>query len=116
MLAGLEMVAGLIAILAKAALVGRGVWCESYWLPEPDLVELRDGATVNSGCVVLGRGATLGPNSVILPGATIGRHATIGPASLVMRANPCAAHPLDRQPHRPVASRTGGVRRRAGLW
>ena len=32
--------------------VGRGVWCETYWLPEPDLVELRDGATVNPGCVV----------------------------------------------------------------
>ena len=23
--------------------VGRGVWCETYWLPEPDLVQLRDG-------------------------------------------------------------------------
>ena len=32
--------------------VGRGVWCETYWLPEPDLVELRDGSTVNAGCVV----------------------------------------------------------------
>ncbi len=83
------------------ARIGRGVWCESHWLPEPDLVELRDGATVNAGCVVqthlfhdrvlsLGRvslrqGATLGPHGVILPGSTIGRHATIGPASLVMR-------------------------------
>ena len=34
------------------ARVGRGVWCETYWLPEPDLVELRDGVTVNKGCVV----------------------------------------------------------------
>jgi len=90
------------------AQVGRGVWCETYWLPEPDLVELRDGATVNPGCViqthlfhdrvlslgrvVLGRGATLGPNSVILPGATIGRHATIGPASLVMRGESVPKH------------------------
>ena len=32
--------------------VGRGVWCETYWLPEPDLVHLRDGVTVNQGCVV----------------------------------------------------------------
>ena len=32
--------------------IGRGVWCETYWLPEPDLVELRDGVTVNAGCVV----------------------------------------------------------------
>jgi len=35
--------------------------------------------------VTLRAGATLGPNSVILPAATIGRHATIGPVSLVMR-------------------------------
>ena len=28
------------------------MWCETYWLPEPDLVELRDGVTVNKGCVV----------------------------------------------------------------
>ena len=32
--------------------IGRGVWCETYWLPEADLVDLRDGATVNQGCVV----------------------------------------------------------------
>ena len=31
------------------------------------------------------RGATLGPNSVILPAATIGRHSVVGPVSLVMR-------------------------------
>ena len=81
--------------------VGRGVWCETYWLPEADLVELRDGSTVNGGCVVqthlfhdrvlsmdkvvLRRGSTLGPNSVILPASTLGRHATVGPVSLVMR-------------------------------
>lgn len=83
------------------AKIGRGVWCDSYWLPETDLVRLDDGATVNRGCVVqthlfhdrvlsmdtvtLKAGATLGPNSVILPAATIGRHATVGPVSLVMR-------------------------------
>ncbi|WP_139978007.1 Pls/PosA family non-ribosomal peptide synthetase [Nocardioides litoris] len=83
------------------ASIGRGVWCETYWLPEPDLVVLGDGATVNQGSVVqthlfhdrrfatdvvtLRRGATLGPNSVILPAATLGRHATVGPVSLVMR-------------------------------
>ncbi|GAA3634238.1 non-ribosomal peptide synthetase [Microbacterium awajiense] len=83
------------------AKVGRGVWTDSYWLPEPDLVELGDGATVNRGCVVqthlfhdrvmstdtvtIEPGATLGPHSVILPAATIGSDATVGPASLVMR-------------------------------
>ncbi|MGO4257575.1 Pls/PosA family non-ribosomal peptide synthetase [Marmoricola sp. RAF53] len=83
------------------AKIGRGVWCETYWLPEADLVELRDGSTVNQGCVVqthlfhdrmlsmdtvtLRAGATLGPASVILPAATLGKHATVGPVSLVMR-------------------------------
>ena len=83
------------------ATVGRGVWCESYWLPEADLVSLGDGVTVNRGCVVqthlfhdrimqldsvtLAEGSTLGPHSVILPAASIDRGATVGPASLVMR-------------------------------
>lgn len=81
--------------------VGEGVWCDTYWLPESDLVELGDGATVNHGCVVqthlfhdrvlqmdkvvLEAGATLGPNSVILPSSSVGRDATVGPVSLVMR-------------------------------
>ncbi|MCC4908870.1 Pls/PosA family non-ribosomal peptide synthetase [Microbacterium sp. cx-59] len=86
---------------AMGARVGRGVWCDSYWLPEPDLVTLGDGSTVNRGCVVqthlfhdrimsmdvveLEPGATLGPHSVVLPAAVIGADATVGPASLVMR-------------------------------
>jgi non-ribosomal peptide synthetase-like protein len=81
--------------------IGRGVWCETYWLPEADLAFLHDGSTVNRGCVVqthlfhdrimsmdtvaLDTGATLGPHSVILPAARIGEHGTVGPASLVMR-------------------------------
>ncbi|MBH0781320.1 amino acid adenylation domain-containing protein [Nocardia sp. NEAU-351] len=85
------------------ARIGRGVWCESYWLPEADLVTLGDGATVERGCVVqthlfhdrimamdtvtLGAGATLGPHCVALPAAVIGPGATIGPASLVMRGD-----------------------------
>ncbi len=83
--------------------VGRGVWCETYWLPEADLVSLGDGASVNRGCVVqthlfhdrimsmdtvsLASGATLGPHGVILPAASIGERATIGPASLVLRGD-----------------------------
>ena len=83
------------------AKIGRGVWCDTYWLPECDLVRLEDGVTVNRGCVVqthlfhdrvlsmdevvMKAGASLGPNSVILPAATIGRHASVGPVSLVMR-------------------------------
>lgn len=85
------------------ARIGRGVWCESYWLPEADLVELGDGATVNRGCVlqthlfhdrvlstervVLGAGATLGPHGVVLPAAVVGARSTVGPASLVVRGD-----------------------------
>jgi non-ribosomal peptide synthetase-like protein len=83
------------------ATVGTGVWCETYWWPEPDLVRVGDGATVNRGCVVqthlfhdrilsmdevrIDAGATLGPHGVVLPSARIGRHARVGPGSLVMR-------------------------------
>ena len=37
---------------ALGASIGRGVWCETYWLPEADLVTLAKGSTVNRGCVV----------------------------------------------------------------
>ncbi|WP_434084887.1 Pls/PosA family non-ribosomal peptide synthetase [Mycolicibacter heraklionensis] len=88
---------------ALGATIGRGVWCETYWLPEADLVTLSAGATVNRGCVVqthlfhdrimqmdtvtLDAGATLGPNCVALPAARLGAGATVGPASLVMRGD-----------------------------
>ncbi|WP_394277703.1 Pls/PosA family non-ribosomal peptide synthetase [Luteococcus sp.] len=96
---GTSMLNGYFRLMG--ARIGRGVWCETYWLPEHDLVALGDGATVNRGCVVqthlfhdrilatdrvtLDAGATLGPNSVVLPAAHIGAHATVGPGSLVMR-------------------------------
>lgn len=83
------------------ARIGRGVWCQTYWLPEADLVSIGDGASVGPGCVVqthlfhdrvmsldavrLDAGATLGPHGVVLPAATIGRATTVGPASLVLR-------------------------------
>ncbi|MGG5172213.1 Pls/PosA family non-ribosomal peptide synthetase [Pseudarthrobacter sp. J1738] len=83
------------------AKIGHGAWCESYWLPEADLVELGESSTVNRGCVIqthlfhdrimsmdkvqLMRGSTMGPHGVILPGAMLDDGATVGPASLVMR-------------------------------
>ncbi len=83
------------------AKIGRGVWCETYWLPEADLVTVGDGAVINRGCVVqthlfhdrvmqldtvvVAAGGTLGPHSVILPAASIEAHAVVGPASLVLR-------------------------------
>ncbi len=85
------------------AKIGRGVWCETYWLPEADLVTLERGSTVNRGCVVqthlfhdrimrmdtvvLEDGATLGTHCVALPAARLGAGATVGPASLVMRGD-----------------------------
>src|SRR6202012_4480592 len=79
---------------ALGAKIGRGAWCESYWLPEADLVTLGRGSTVNRGCVVqthlfhdrimrmdavrIDEGATLGPNGIILPGASIGAGTTVG--------------------------------------
>ena len=88
--------------------IGKGVWCETYWLPEADLVELGAGSTVQRGCVVqthlfhdrvmaidkvvLGPGATLGPHCVALPASGLGESATVGPASLVMRGDVVPAH------------------------
>ncbi|MEU4689551.1 Pls/PosA family non-ribosomal peptide synthetase [Actinoplanes sp. NPDC023714] len=85
------------------AKIGRGVWLETLWLPEFDLVRLGDGATVNRGCVVqthlfhdrimamdevtLDAGATLGPHGIVLPGAGIGARTTVGPGSLVTRGD-----------------------------
>ncbi|EGD55030.1 Pls/PosA family non-ribosomal peptide synthetase [Gordonia neofelifaecis] len=93
---------------ALGATIGRGVWCESYWLPEADLVTLGDGATVQRGCVVqthlfhdrvmaidevtLAEGATLGPHCVALPASGVAKSATVGPASLVMRGDVVPAH------------------------
>lgn len=81
--------------------IGRGVWCETHRFPEPALVSLGDGVTINRQCVLqthlfhdrlmrldqvkLKDGATLGPAAISLPGTIIGSGTTIGPLSLVMR-------------------------------
>ena len=83
--------------------VAHGVWLESYWLPETDLIRIGEGATVGRGCVVqthlfqdrvmsldtveIAPGATLGPHSVALPASRLGESTAIGPASLVMRGD-----------------------------
>ncbi len=88
---------------ALGARVGRGVWCETYWLPEPDLVRVDDAATIGRGCVLqthlfhdrimsmdtvtVGAGATLGPHGVVLPAASLGRGSVVGPSSLVLRGD-----------------------------
>ncbi|MFI9722606.1 Pls/PosA family non-ribosomal peptide synthetase [Streptomyces sp. NPDC052396] len=81
--------------------IGKGVWCDTYWLPETDLISLGDGVSVNRGCVLqthlfhdrimrmdtvqLDEGASLGPHGIVLPGTTVGAHTAIAPSSLVMR-------------------------------
>ncbi|MCX4744663.1 amino acid adenylation domain-containing protein [Kitasatospora sp. NBC_01287] len=112
------------------ARIGRGVWCETHWLPETDLVAVADGASVNRGCVLqthlfhdrvmrldqvrLGAGATLGPHSIVLPGSAVGAGTAVGASSLVMRGeempdgtrwagNPVAAWPTAQ---RTTAART----------
>ncbi|MDH6143638.1 non-ribosomal peptide synthetase-like protein [Kitasatospora sp. GP30] len=121
------------------AKIGRGAWCETHWLPESDLVSVGSGASVNRGTVlqthlfhdrvmrlgpvVLDEGATLGPNSIVLPGTTVGAGASIGAASLAMRGeeipdstrwigNPIAAWPAEHAATVPAAAR-GRHRHRA---
>lgn len=95
---------------ALGARIGRGTWCETYWLPEADLVRVGDGASVGRGCVLqthlfhdrimsmdtvsVGSGATLGPHSVVLPAASLGRGSVVGPSSLVLRGDEVPAGSL----------------------
>ncbi|MEV7548690.1 Pls/PosA family non-ribosomal peptide synthetase [Amycolatopsis sp. NPDC089917] len=90
-----------VLLRAYGAKIGRGVVCETKWLPEPDLVTIGDGAVVERGCVVqthlfqdrvlqlgpvtIGAGATLGPHAITLFDTTVGTGSTIGANSLVMR-------------------------------
>ncbi|WP_156425651.1 MULTISPECIES: Pls/PosA family non-ribosomal peptide synthetase [unclassified Mycobacterium] len=113
---------------ALGARIGRGVWCETYWLPEADLVTLETGATVNRGCVVqthlfhdrimrmdtvvLERGSTLGTHCVALPAARIGAGATVGPASLVMRGD--EVPPSTRWQGNPIAPWLAPRKKRRG--
>lgn len=106
-----------IWLRSLGARIGHGVWCETYWLPEADLVSLGDGVTVNRGCVLqthlfhdrimsmdtvtLAQGATLGPHGVILPAAAIGSGATVGPGSLVLRGE--TVPPSSRWTGNPIA-------------
>ena len=106
---------------SMGAQIGRGVWCETYWLPESDLVRLGDGATVNRGCVVqthlfhdrimsmdevrIDEGATLGP-ARDRPAGREHRRGDDGRARLAGHARRRRArrHPLAGQPDRDVAA------------
>ena len=93
---------------SMGATVGAGVWCESWWLPEPDLVTLGDRVSVNRGVVVqthlfhdrvlrLGTvhfdaGASIGPHSIVLPDTAIGAGTSMAAASLAMQGESLPAH------------------------
>ena len=90
------------------ARIGRNVWCETWWLPEFDLIEVGDGASINRGTVLqthlfhdrimrldkvrLEDGTTLGPNSIVLPGGCIEKGGTVGGGSLLMRGESVPAN------------------------
>lgn len=99
----MSMGSGLFNTWARmmGARIGRNVWCETWWLPEFDLITLDHGVTVNRGTVLqthlfhdrvmslepvtLKSDSTLGPNSFMLPGSALGERSTIRPGSLVLR-------------------------------
>ncbi|KUN09451.1 amino acid adenylation protein [Streptomyces yokosukanensis] len=87
---------------SMGARIGRGVWCETHWFPEPDLISVGDGAAVNRGCVLqthlfhdrvmrlepvdVRSRSVLGPHSILLPGSALQEAARVGAGSLVMAA------------------------------
>ena len=104
---------------ALGASIGRGVWCETYWLPEADLVTLGDGRDrqprlrradppVPRPHHADGHRRARGRRDAraALRGAArrrIGAGATVGPASLVMRGDEVPpSTPLAGQPDRAV--------------
>ncbi len=86
---------------AMGSKVGRGVWCETTAITEFDVVTLEDDCAVNRGsCLMthvfhdrllrigparIGKGATMGPTSAVLPDTTLGTGARIGGHSVVLR-------------------------------
>ena len=109
------------------ARIGRGVWCETYWLPEADLVTLGDGGhgqprvrgadppvprpDHEHGHGDAGRGASLGPHGVVLPAASLGDGATVG-AGVARAARRRASPPgVAAGPGNPVAPGVSGSRR-----
>ncbi len=86
---------------AMGAKIGSNVWCESWYLDDPDLVTLGDNAVLGRNCdvqthlfhdrllrldhVTVGNNVSIGTNTYVLPGATIGDDAEIAAGSLVPR-------------------------------
>ncbi|MGD7002188.1 Pls/PosA family non-ribosomal peptide synthetase [Corynebacterium halotolerans] len=108
------------------AKIGTSVWCETWWLPEYDLVRIEDRVSVNRGTVLqthlfhdrvmtmesvtMDTGSTLGPNSFVLPGGRVGERSTIGPGSLIQRQEQLPGDSLwQGNPVRHVAAISGAT-------
>ncbi|WP_326954095.1 Pls/PosA family non-ribosomal peptide synthetase [Amycolatopsis sp. NBC_01286] len=112
---------------AYGAKIGRGVVCETTWLPEPDLVTLGDGAVVDRGCVLqthlfqdrvlqlgpvtLGPGATLGPHAITLFDTNLDAGCAIAANSLVMRGEQVPPGRFHGNPIAPQRNPAPAIRR-----
>ena len=82
--------------------MGRGVVLDGRFaidLPDPDLITIEDGATVEgtfqahtfedrvlkNGPVIIRPGATVAHNAVLLYGADVGTGTSVGPQSVIMK-------------------------------
>jgi non-ribosomal peptide synthetase-like protein len=86
---------------AMGAKIGHNVWCETWYLDDPDLVTIRDNVVVGRNAdiqthlfhdrllrldeVTIGNNVSIGSSTYVLPGAVIANDAEIGAGSLVPR-------------------------------
>ena len=86
---------------ALGARIGHNVWCETWYLDDPDLVVIRDNVVVGRNAdiqthlfhdrllrldsVTIGNNVSIGSNTYLLPGSVVANDAEIGAGSLVPR-------------------------------
>ncbi|NNN08967.1 MAG: AMP-binding protein [Acidimicrobiaceae bacterium] len=86
---------------ALGARIGHNVWCETWYLDDPDLVNISDNVVIGRNSdiqthlfhdrllrldmVTIERNVSVGSNTYVLPGSFIGTEAEIGAGSLVPR-------------------------------
>jgi non-ribosomal peptide synthetase-like protein len=86
---------------AMGARIGHNVWCETWYLDDPDLVTIRDNVVVGRNAdiqthlfhdrllrldqVTIGKNVSIGSSTYLLPGTVIANDAEIGAGSLVPR-------------------------------
>jgi serine acetyltransferase len=97
--------------------IGTRVWIGYNAVIEtssPELVTLKDGASVGIGCIIIGHmrerhgvvieeDVDIGPGSIILPGVTIGRGSAVLAGSVVTHSVPSMTV-VQGNPARPIAT------------